>query len=172
VTRILGIDPGSHRTGWGVIDAAGTRLHHVASGVLSGNDTVLAERLCAIADGLDDVLDEFRPDAVAVEAMFASKNHQSSLKLGHARGVALLCVARKSLALFEYAPAVVKRSTAGSGRADKRDVARMVQMLLGHGEPLLADAADALAVAICHQHATPARLLIQAALDPRAGGRR
>src|SRR5206468_2866898 len=127
--RILGIDPGSHRTGWGVVDAAGTRLRYIASGVISGDDEPLPERLCAIADGLDAVLLEYQPEAAAIEALFAAKNHQGALKLGHARGVAMLCVARRGVALFEYAPAVVKRSTTGSGRADKTQVGRMVGML-------------------------------------------
>lgn len=167
--RVLGIDPGSHRTGWGVVEAAGSRLLYEASGVLTGprGDVELADRLCGIADGLEALLDELRPDAVAVETLFAAKNFQSALTLGHARGVALLCVARRGVPLFEYAPAVVKRATTGSGRAPKDQVQRMVQLLLGRPESLALDASDALAVAICHCNATPGRLLLAAVGERR-----
>ena len=128
--RVLGIDPGSLRTGWGVVVCRGPSLRYVASGVIAAEGE-LASRLAQIASGLELVLAEHLPDAVVIESLFHHKNSRSALQLGHARGVALLCVARSGAALFEYAPAQIKRAATGNGRASKELVARMVRMILG-----------------------------------------
>jgi len=169
--KVLGVDPGSHRTGWGVVAQAGSRLRLIDSGLITAPPSSLPERLKAIADGLGEVLEKHHPDAVAIEAVFHAKNSQSALKLGHARGVALLCVAQAGATLFEYSPSEIKRAATGSGRASKQEVLRMVQTLLGHTGALSLDTSDALAAAICHIHAAPAREILAAA-DARQHGRR
>lgn len=148
--RVLGIDPGSHRTGWGVVDCAPGKFRHVASGTLSAQDAPLPQRLLAIAAGLDAVLVAHAPEVVAIESIFHAKNVKSALLLGHARGVALLFAAQHGLAIAEYAPAAIKKALTGSGRADKTQVQSMVHFLLGHDTGLELDASDALAGAICH----------------------
>jgi crossover junction endodeoxyribonuclease RuvC len=154
---VLGIDPGSHQTGWGMISSVGTQLKHIDSGVIQAQGDVL-QRLDAIAAGLEKVLEKHQPDAVVVESLFHHKNSRSALTLGHARGVALLCVARSTSRFFEYAPAEIKRATTGNGRASKQLVGQMVGMLLGHGNKLQHDESDALAAAICHTQCKGARL--------------
>ncbi len=150
---VLGIDPGSHQTGWGVIRTGASRMHHVASGTIRAGAGDLAARLLTIADGLEAVLREHRPTDVAIEAIFHHRNSQSALKLGQARGAALVCVARSGAALFEYTPAEIKRAVASHGRAPKEQVQRMVRLLLGFQGELGLDASDALATAICHASA-------------------
>jgi crossover junction endodeoxyribonuclease RuvC len=151
--RILGIDPGLQRTGWGVIEIAGSSLAFVAAGtVTSSARASLADRLCQLHDGLHGLLGELRPDEAAVEATFVSHDGAATLKLGQARGVALLTVARAGIAVAEYAPNAVKKSVTGVGHADKRQIQMMVRMLLPRATFDTADAADALAVAICHAH--------------------
>jgi crossover junction endodeoxyribonuclease RuvC len=151
--RLLGLDPGLQRTGWGLIDADGNRLRFVAAGAVTtepGAD--LAPRLDALYRGLQRVIADYRPDAAAVEETVVNRNAASSLKLGHARGVALLAAAHAGLAVSEYASKTVKRAVVGTGGAQKRQVAMMVRVLLpGCGE-VAADAADALAVAVCDAH--------------------
>ena len=151
---MLGIDPGSRVTGYGVVEHAASTVRHVDNGALFlGSDKELSPRLLLIHDGLTAIIERYRPEAVAVEGVFASKNAQSALKLGHARGVALLVAARMGLPVFEYAPAEVKQAVVGHGRAEKRQVQEMVRILLRLPEIAQADASDALAVAICHcQH--------------------
>jgi crossover junction endodeoxyribonuclease RuvC len=150
--RLLGLDPGLRLTGWGVIDVEGNRLRHVAHGVVKAAvDRSLAERLNDIFDGVAAVILAHRPEEAAVEETFVNVNPASTLKLGHARGVVMLAPARSGLAVFEYAATLVKKSVVGTGHADKNQVAMMVGRLLP-GIDATADAADALAVAICHAH--------------------
>jgi crossover junction endodeoxyribonuclease RuvC len=148
--RVLGIDPGSHRTGWGLVDRQGSRLTHVASGTVVVGDLPLATRLKVIADGLAQVLTLHRPDAVAVETLFYARNAASALQLGHARGVALLCAAQRGLPVFEYTAGQIKQATTGRGRAGKEQVQAMVKVALGVQGAMGLDASDALAAAITH----------------------
>ncbi len=151
--RFLGIDPGLRVTGWGVIDADGNRLRHVAHGaVRTDGGEPLALRLRQIHEGLSAVIERHRPAAAAVEETCVNKNAASTLRLGQARGVALLVPALAGLAVSEYATNLVKKSVVGTGHADKRQVAEMVRRLLPGCVPDSSDAADALAVAICHAH--------------------
>jgi crossover junction endodeoxyribonuclease RuvC len=158
--RLLGLDPGLRLTGWGVIDAEGNRLRHVAHGVVKvAGERSLAERLNDLFEGVVAVIAQQSPVEAAVEETFVNVNPSSTLKLGQARGVVLLAPARAGLPVFEYAANLVKKSVVGAGHADKRQVAMMVGRLLP-GVDATADAADALAVAICHAHhrATARRL--------------
>ncbi len=149
--RVLGIDPGSRRTGWGVVELDGTRLRHIAAGTIASSSRAsLPDRLRIIHEGLQQVIAEHSPEAVAVEEIFFAKHANAALKLGHARGVALLVAAESSLAVHEYPPAIVKRTVVGRGLADKAQVGRLVAALLGLAAPLEVDASDALAVAITH----------------------
>ena len=151
--RILGLDPGLGTTGWGLIAAEGNRLSHVANGELrTATSAPLPERLADLAAQLEALLAEHRPDAAAVEEVFVNMNPQSTLKLGQARGVVLMCAARSGLAVGEYAPRLVKKAVVGVGGADKAQVHAMVQRLLPGAQIAGADAADALAVAITHAH--------------------
>ena len=161
--RLLGLDPGLRHTGWGVIDAAGNRLRHVADGVVHSRDNApLAERLAGLYRQLGEILDRFAPDEAAVEETFVNKNPASTLRLGMARGVVLLAPAERGLPVFEYATNLVKKSVVGAGHADKDQVQMMVRRLLP-GAQGGADACDALAVAICHaHHAATARALAAA----------
>lgn len=157
VIRILGIDPGSTATGWGVVESAGPRLSFVAAGVIrpkGGGDVkaARAQRLAAIYDGLDDVLKTHAPDEAAVEETFVNASPRDALVLGQARGVALLAPARFGLSVAEYAANRVKKSVVGKGHADKTQIQAMVRVLLPSSGTQPADAADALAVAICHAH--------------------
>lgn len=152
--RVLGIDPGSRRTGWGVIDLEGTRLIHVAAGTIKTSARApLPDRLRGIHDGLRGVIVAHEPDAVAVEEIFFAKHANAALKLGHARGVALLVAAESDLAVHEYPPAIVKRTVVGRGHAEKTQVGRLVGTLLGLRTLPDVDACDALAVAITHVQA-------------------
>jgi crossover junction endodeoxyribonuclease RuvC len=152
--RILGIDPGLRHTGWGVIEAEGSRLGFVASGVIhSSSGEALAERLRELHEGLAAVIAAHRPDEAAVEETFVNRDPQSTLKLGHARGIALVVPALAGLEVHEYAANLVKKTVVGAGHAEKAQVGMMVKVLLPKSEALTPDAADALAVAICHaQH--------------------
>ena len=151
--RILGIDPGLRRTGWGLIDVEGNRLIYIACGSVVTNDRAgVAARLVQIHDGLARVIDEFRPGEAAVEATFVNKDASATLKLGQARGVALLIPARAGIAVAEYAPNLVKKTIVGAGHGDKAQIRMMVGVLLPKAEPASEDAADALAIAVCHAH--------------------
>ena len=157
--RILGLDPGLRRTGWGVIGCTGSRLSHVAHGVAcapEGGD--LAFRLMSLLDQLEGVLAEHAPHEAAVEEVFVNVNPASTLKLGQARACALLAPARAGLPVAEYATRLVKKAVVGTGAADKVQVAFMVRRLLPTAGEVAADAADALAVAITHAHLRAARL--------------
>lgn len=151
--RVIGLDPGLRRTGWGVIDQNGSRLRHVANGTLRSDDALgLAERLVQLRVALEAVLAEYSPDAAAVEETLSNRNPASTLKLGMARGVALLVPASAGLPVREYLPMIVKKSVVGTGHAGKEQVQMMVERLLPGCALASADAADALAVAICHAH--------------------
>jgi crossover junction endodeoxyribonuclease RuvC len=150
---ILGLDPGLRHTGWGVIRADGNRLSHVADGVVhSDGKAPLAERLVSLFRQLGEILERFRPDEAAVEETFVNKNPASTLKLGVARGVVLLAPAERGVAVAEYSANLIKKSVVGVGHADKVQVQMMVRRLLPGCTLASPDAADALAVAICHAH--------------------
>ena len=152
--RVLGVDPGTRCTGWGVVEGTQTRLKGVAAGVIRLDAKAqLPDRLEVIYDRLEALIEEHRPDAVAVEDVFYAKYPNAAIKLGHVRGVVLLLVAKRGLAIGEYAPALVKRTVAGRGAADKAQLGRLVGAMLGLEEKLGADATDALAVAITHLRA-------------------
>jgi crossover junction endodeoxyribonuclease RuvC len=158
--RVLGIDPGSRRTGWGVVQLEGTRLHHVGAGTIAVPGKLpLAKRLHMIHQGLQQVIADHQPEAVAVEEIFFAKYANAALKLGHARGVALLAAAESELDVHEYPPAIVKRTVVGRGAADKTQVGRLVAALLRLKTPPEEDAADALAVAITHIQASRSRAI-------------
>jgi crossover junction endodeoxyribonuclease RuvC len=155
--RILGLDPGLRRTGWGVIACEGTRLSHVAHGVIAPRETLaFADRLLVLFDGIAGVIAAHAPHEAAVEETFMNDNARSALKLGHARACALLAPARAGLPVAEYAATVVKKAVVGTGGADKAQVGWMIARLLPSAGRTTADAADALAVAIAHAHARSA----------------
>ena len=148
--RVIGIDPGLRRTGWGLVHAEGGRLVALGHGVILAPAGPLAARLAGLYDALEAVIREAAPDAAAVEQTFVSRDAAGTLKLGQARAVALLVPARAGLPVAEYAPNAVKKAVVGVGHADKRQVEHMVRLLLPGAAPGSADAADALAIAICH----------------------
>lgn len=151
--RILGIDPGLRRTGWGVLDIDGNRLIFVGCGSVETREHMaLASRLLAIHAGLGAVLDRFRPSEAAIEQTFVNKDGVATLKLGQARGVAMLAPAMFGIAVAEYAPNQVKKTVVGAGHADKTQIQAMLKILLPKADPASADAADALAIAITHAH--------------------
>jgi crossover junction endodeoxyribonuclease RuvC len=151
--RILGIDPGLRRTGWGVIEIDGNRLTFIGCGSVEPPDTLpLSSRLLGIHAGLSAVLADFRPEEAAVEQTFVNKDGVATLKLGQARGVAMLAPAMFGISVAEYAPNQVKKTVVGAGHADKNQIAMMLKILLPKAEPKSADAADALAIAITHAH--------------------
>ena len=151
--RVLGVDPGSRRTGYGVVEQDGNRLRHVDNGVIVlSSKASLASRLQVIYLELTAVIDRLRPDVAVFESLFFARNPQSALKLGHARGAAMLAASLRDLGIFEYTPAEVKRTVGTSGRADKEQVKQMVKLILGLPEVAQEDASDALAGAICHCH--------------------
>jgi len=162
--RILGIDPGLRRTGWGLIDVDGNRLVYVACGSVDTDVRgSLAQRLVAIHDGLALVVEEFRPDEAALEATFVNKDANATLKLGQARGVALLIPARAGLTVAEYAPNLVKKTIVGAGHGEKAQIRMMIGVLLPKADPASHDAADALAIAVCHAHHRQSAILRVAA---------
>ena len=150
--RILGIDPGLRILGWGVIESHGSRLSHVANGLCKSVGDDLATRLLSLHTQLTEVLAQQMPDQAAIEQTFVNKDGAGTLKLGQARGVALLAAAQAGLPIGEYAPNRVKKTVVGVGHADKRQVLHMVRLQLPGCDPAGPDAADALAIAICHAH--------------------
>lgn len=164
--RLIGLDPGLRKTGWGVIAVQGNRLTHIADGVVESDPTFgLAERLKQLREGLYAVMLNYGPDEAAVEETFVNANPTSTLKLGQARGIALLVPAEFGLPVGEYPPNLVKKTVVGSGHAEKQQIQMMVRMLLPGCKFTSADAADALAVAICHaQHKRPAAVAM--AMEP------
>ena len=156
--RILGLDPGLRRTGWGVIIIEGARLTHVAHGVIAPKDSLpFSERLLVLFEAISAIVADHRPNEAAVEETFMNNNAASALKLGHARAMALVAPARAGLPVAEYAATVVKKAVVGTGGADKDQVAFMIARLLPAAGGVTADAADALAVAIAHAHARTSR---------------
>jgi crossover junction endodeoxyribonuclease RuvC len=155
---ILGLDPGLGTTGWGLIAAVGNRLTHIANGQVSTDAKAsLPERLVTLDAALADLILEHQPDCAAVEEVFVNSNPQSTLKLGQARGVCLLAAARAGLPVAEYATRLVKKAIVGTGGAEKSQVQAMLRILLPGAKLAGADAADALAVAICHAHHAPSK---------------
>lgn len=158
--RIIGIDPGLRNMGWGIIDSQGSSLKHVANGVIKSNGKDdLATRLCQLHDQLTEVIEEFKPDESAVENTFVNKDPAGALKLGQARGIALVTPAKFGLLVAEYAPNKVKKTVVGAGHADKNQILHMLKILLPNATPKNADAADALAIAITHAQYRGAREL-------------
>jgi crossover junction endodeoxyribonuclease RuvC len=163
--RLIGLDPGLRRTGWGVIEVDGNSLVHVASGaVISAASLPLADRLSQLFEALTGVLNIHRPAEAAVEETFVNKNPASTLKLGQARGAVMLAPAQLGLPVAEYSANLIKKSLVGNGHADKNQVQAMVGILLPGAKPETADAADALAIAICHAHHRRAPAIADAAL--------
>jgi crossover junction endodeoxyribonuclease RuvC len=159
--RIIGIDPGLRRTGWGVVDADGAHLAYIASGLItSDSENDLAYRLRELYEGLCGVIANFAPQEAAVEETFVNKDARSTLKLGQARGMALLAPAQRGLRVAEYPPNVIKKTVTGTGHGEKRQVAAMIGFLLPKAKFESADEADALAIAICHaSHRATARAI-------------
>jgi len=167
--RVMGIDPGLRNLGWGVIDVAGSRLTHVANGICHSESGDLADRLLSLHSQLTAVIRQWAPDAAAVEHTFVNKDAVATLKLGQARGIALLVPAQAGLTVGEYAPNAVKKTVVGVGHAAKQQVDHMVRLHLPGVIIGGADAADALAVAICHAHHLQSAGRLQAALQRAAG---
>jgi crossover junction endodeoxyribonuclease RuvC len=160
VVRIIGIDPGLRKTGWGVIEQEGSRLSFIACGSVEPDDKLeLGARLALLHEGLSVVFRQFQPDEAAVEETFVNKDARATLKLGHARGIALLVPAQAKLPIAEYAPNQVKKTVVGAGHAEKQQIRVMVKILLPKAEFRTDDAADALAVAITHAQNRGARSL-------------
>jgi len=147
---VLGIDPGSQRTGFGVLDATGSRLQYVASGVIRTSQADFAARLCEIFRCMQTVVAQYRPQQIAIEKVFVNRNPDSALKLGQARGAAICGTADANAEVFEYATRQIKQAVVGSGNADKAQVQLMMRTLLKLDGPVAVDAADALAAAVCH----------------------
>ncbi len=151
---VIGVDPGTRHLGWGIVRRDGTRPTHVAHGVIDTDTTAtIAVRLCQIESELNDVIAKYQPTASVVEALFFAKDASAAAKLGHARGVALLVLARAGLPIAEYEPTRVKKAIVGHGRADKRQIAMMIATILRLPAPPRPDAADALAIALAHVNA-------------------
>jgi crossover junction endodeoxyribonuclease RuvC len=163
--RILGIDPGSRLTGYGLVEVQGSRSRCVAQGVIRLSGDPLEQRLLQLLAGLRALIGEHRPDEAAMEQVFVKRNVASALVLGQARGAALCAVAEAGLPLHEYAPASIKLAIAGSGRAEKPQIQRMVKVLLNLPAAPVEDAADALACALCHAHGRTLKLRTQRALQ-------
>ena len=150
--RIIGIDPGSRITGYGVLDSDGYRHRYVSSGFINIKGDALPERLGAIFSEIGGIIEQWQPETMAVEQVFVNRNVDSALKLGQARGAAICAGVNAKLAIGEYSPRSIKKAVVGSGSAEKEQVQHMVRMLLKLESPLQNDEADALAVAICHAH--------------------
>jgi crossover junction endodeoxyribonuclease RuvC len=161
MVTILGIDPGLQHTGWGIIKKDGNSLHYIACGVINSNSKApLPKRLLTINEGLSEILQIYKPDECAIEETFLNTNPMSSLKLGHARGAAMLTVSLCGITPYEYAATLVKKTVVGVGRAEKSQILMMVKTLLPKADIKSPDAADALAIAICHsQHSVMRKVL-------------
>lgn len=152
MARVIGIDPGLRNLGWGVIDVSGSRIIHVANGTVTSAGETLATRLLSLHRQLSFIVERHAPDTAAVEQTFVNKDGAGTLKLGQARGIAMLVPAQAGIEVGEYAPNTVKKTVVGVGHADKRQVMHMVQLQLPGAKIVGPDAADALAIAICHAH--------------------
>lgn len=161
--RVLGIDPGSRVTGYGVIETDGSRSRHLGSGCIRTASGPFPERLGEIFRGISEILLEWQPQEVAVEQVFVSRNAASALKLGQARGAAISAIVTRELPVFEYTPAAVKQGLVGNGRAEKEQVQHMVRVILGVQGRMVLDESDALAIALCHAHSSSTRRQIEAA---------
>jgi crossover junction endodeoxyribonuclease RuvC len=148
----LGIDPGSVVTGWGIVEAAGSSLKHVAYGTIAGGSRAQGARLSRIFRGIQQIIVRYHPDRISLEKVFFARNAESALKLGQARGVALLAAEESQLEVYEYSSNEIKSAVVGYGHATKEQVQKMVASLLDISEKIAADAADALAAAVCHVH--------------------
>jgi crossover junction endodeoxyribonuclease RuvC len=168
ITRILGIDPGFQNTGWGIVDFEGNRLRHVRHGVIRVAGEDVGAKLRVIFAALGGILHELAPLEIAIERVFVHKNADSALKLGQARGAAITACADRGLAVFEYTPNQVKLAIVGRGHAGKQQVQHMVKVLLCLPEAPQADAADALAIAICHGHSREGLAKLARAAGSRA----
>ena len=169
--RILGIDPGSRMTGYGVIEVQGGRTLYIASGCVRMADEDFPQRLRTIFEGLGEVVDRYRPTATAIEKVFVQRNVDSALKLGQARGAAICAVVSRSLPIAEYSPTQIKQALVGRGAAAKEQVKHMVKILLQIDESPQEDAADALACALCHSHTQQTMGRMPAAVQGMRGGR-
>ncbi len=163
--RVLGIDPGLRNMGWGVIEVAGSRISHVANGTCRSKGSGLAQRLLSLYEQLFEVVELWQPSVAAVEQTFVNKDAVATLKLGQARAVALLVPAQAGIGVSEYAPNTVKKTVVGVGHADKVQVDHMVRLQLPGAKIVGADAADALAIALCHAHCGGAKTALEAALS-------
>ncbi len=168
--RVIGIDPGLRHMGWGVIDVAGSRLSHVANGICHSEGADLAQRLLSLHGQLEQILARHRPTHAAVEQTFVNSNGTATLKLGQARAIAMLVPAQAGLAVAEYAPNTVKKVVVGVGHAQKQQVEHMVRLQLPGAHIAGADAADALAIALCHAHHAQFAGRLDAALARAEGG--
>jgi len=171
MTRILGIDPGSRMTGYGVIEVRGRRTVYIASGCVRMENVNFSERLRTIFEGLGEVVDIYRPTEIAIEKVFVQRNADSALKLGQARGAAICAVVSRSLPVAEYSPTQIKQALVGRGAAAKQQVQHMVKTILQLLESPQADAADALACALCHSHTRQTLARLPAAVQGMRGGR-
>jgi crossover junction endodeoxyribonuclease RuvC len=169
--RILGIDPGSRFTGYGIIEVRDGRAHYIASGCVRMDGEDFPQRLRIIFDGLGEVVDRYRPTESAIEKVFVQRNVDSALKLGQARGAAICAVMNRSLPIAEYSPAEIKKALVGRGAADKQQVQHMVKTLLQLIDSPPADAADALACALCHSHTRQTLNAMPATVRGMRGGR-
>lgn len=167
---ILGIDPGSRTTGFGLINAVGARTEYITSGCIRTGSGDMPERLKVIFESINTLIEQYCPQEFAIEQVFMGRNADSALKLGQARGVAILAASLQNLPVYEYAPRTIKQSVVGTGAADKEQVQHMVQRLLKLPGLPQADAADALAIALCHAH-TNASLISRAGLKTFRRGR-
>jgi len=163
--RVLGIDPGSRVTGWGVIEANGRKTVHVDNGGIAPKQGLpFAKKLKFIYEGILDLIEQYKPDVAAIEDVFVAKNVRSSLILGHARGTAMVAVSSADIEILEYTPTEVKKAIVGTGRASKEQIQKMVQVLLSLPESAFEDASDALAVAICHLNSSKLNMRIKDAI--------
>ena len=170
--RILGVDPGSQVTGFGVIEQRGAAYDYVASGCIRLKGETLGERLQTLFVGMTEVIETHRPALMAVERVFVRRNADSALKLGQARGAAICAAALRPLTVYEYAPAEIKKAVAGTGRATKEQIQHMVKVLLKLRGDLAEDAADALACALCHSHVSRTRARMEQAASSLGAGKK
>ncbi len=166
---ILGIDPGSRITGFGVIDLQRSQLRHIASGSIDVAELPFEQRLVAIFDALTEVVRRHQPQVAAIEKVFMNRNVDSTLKLGQARGVAMVAVAKRQVPLHEYSPNQIKQAIVGRGHAEKAQMQHMIKVLLALEEAPAPDAADALAVAVCHGHTQQGLIAVRSSRGRRAG---
>ena len=168
--RILGIDPGSRKTGYGIIECQGQKSQAISFGTINAGSGDFPTRLKIIFQSISKLIDEFQPDEFAIESVFVSKNAGSALKLGQARGAAICAAVNIDLPVGEYAPREVKQALVGKGSAEKSQVAHMVGLILGISEKIPEDAADALAIALCHNHSSSGQQRLATAIGKQGAG--